>query len=87
MTILFAFSILAGFTNYMEVFEIEKELASGVYVYLASILSLGATIGNVSLPTLSDKVGKRKIFLILCSISAICLMVLLQLVQFEYQQL
>ncbi len=83
MTIFFAFSILAGFTNYMHDFTLDRGLAEGIYGYLASILSLGTTIGNISFPTLSDRVGKRKIFLIFCSIIAVTLLVSLQLIYTE----
>ena len=81
--IFFAFSILIGYTNYMEEFIIEKGFSIGIFGYLASLLSLGVALGNVSLPTLSDKVGRRKIFLIICAAVAIFLMISLHFVTSE----
>ncbi|MDD1779488.1 MAG: hypothetical protein LUQ65_15100, partial [Candidatus Helarchaeota archaeon] len=51
-----------------------------IYVYLASILSLGIALGNVSLPSVSDLLKKRKIFLVLCSLIATIFLILLQFV-------
>ena len=76
--IFFAFSVLLGYTNYIEDFITEKGLSYLIYGYLASILSLGTTTGNITIPILSDKAGRRKIFLICCSIIAISLIGALQ---------
>lgn len=81
--IFFAFSMLAGFTFYMQEFVAGKGFSNGIYGYLASILSLGTAIGNISFPTLSDRVGKRKVFLIYCTIIAVVLLILLHLINTE----
>ncbi|HUY01028.1 MAG TPA: MFS transporter [Candidatus Deferrimicrobium sp.] len=78
--IFFGFSVFMGLTNYMGDLLADKGLGDPVYVYLASILSLGLTIGNVTLPLLSDIVKKRRIFLICCSSIAFCLLILIQLI-------
>jgi MFS family permease len=77
--IFFAFSMLAGLTNYMDDLIAEKGLLDPAFVYLAAVLSLGTTLGNIIFPTLSDKVGRRRIFLVACSMVAILLLILIQL--------
>jgi MFS family permease len=69
-----------GLTNYMANFLDAKGLVDPIYAYLASILSLGIALGNITLPSISDVLKKRKIFLVLCSIIATIFLLLLQLV-------
>ncbi|NVM30806.1 MAG: MFS transporter [Candidatus Helarchaeota archaeon] len=78
--IFFAFSVLLGLTNYMEHLMGSKGVVDPIIGYLAAILSLGATVGNITLPSISDMIGKRKIFLIGSSIVAISLLILLQFI-------
>jgi MFS family permease len=80
LIIFFGFSILMGLTNYMADFLDAKGLVDPIYIYLASILSLGIAFGNVTLPSISDFLKKRKIFLVSCSIIATIFLLLLQLV-------
>jgi MFS family permease len=80
LIIFFGFSVLMGLTNYMADLLDAKGLVDPIYVYLASILSLGIALGNVSLPSVSDLLKKRKLFLVLCSIIATILLLLLQFV-------
>ncbi len=80
LIIFFSFSVLMGLTNYMADLLGYKGLVDPIYVYLASILSLGIALGNVTLPSISDVLKKRKLFLILCSIIATLFLLLIQLV-------
>jgi MFS family permease len=80
LIIFFAFSVLMGLTNYMKNLVAAKGLIDPIYMYLASILSLGIALGNVTLPSISDILKKRKLFLVLCSITATIFLLLLQLI-------
>ena len=80
LIIFFAFSVLMGLTNYMNDLVAAKGLTNPIYLYLASILSLGIALGNVTLPPISDILKKRKYFLVLCSIVATIFLLLLQLI-------
>lgn len=75
--VFFAFSVLVGLTNYMNELLKSKSLINPVYFYLASILSLGTTIGNISFPTLSDLLQKRRVFLLAGSAVASGILLLL----------
>lgn len=78
--VFFAFSVLVGLTNYMNDFMGSMGVVDPIVGYLAAILSLGTTVGNISLPSISDIVRKRKLFLIGSSIAAISLLILLQFI-------
>lgn len=80
LIIFFAFSVLIGLTNYMSNLVTAKGFVDPIYVYLASILSLGIALGNVSIPSLSDIFKRRKLFLVLCTIIATIFLLLLQLI-------
>jgi len=80
LIIFFGFSVLMGLTNYMSDLVAAKGLTNPIYVYLASILSLGIALGNVIIPSISDILKNRKLFLVLCSLIATFFLLLLQLI-------